>query len=314
MKKILLFGLLCVLSWSAYGQQESQYTMFMHNKLYFNPAYAGVRGIPSAHILYRKQWFGFEGAPESKMISFNTPLSKDRVGFGLNISNHDAGFIRQWIASMAYSYNIRINDETSLRVGLQGSMRYYGIDFSDPAFFALDEGDPSVIEATDTEKYKGNVGAGFYLIHKNFYIGGSSPSILQNSIGFNADNEIRIAQEVPHFYVMSGMLLELNSSFKLQPALLGKYVQNAPPDLEVNCSLIYENRVTTGISYRLGGTGAGESIDIIALYQAGQLALGMAYDFTISEFSQHTVGSLEALVRFDFVKETTKLANPRFFY
>lgn len=314
MKNIFLVFVLCFLAGSAMAQQESQYTMSMFNRLYYNPAYAGVRGMPTVHALYRKQWFGYEGAPVSKLISFNAPLSKDRVGFGLTVSNHQLGITDRWNGSMAYSYKIQFNEETSLRLGVQGSMHYYGIDFSDPSVITTEAGDPSILENTDADIYEGNFGAGFYLIHKNFYFGGSSPSILGNELGFNLDNEIRIAKEAPHFYIMGGALFPLGSGFQFQPSFLGKYVKNAPPNLEVAANFIYDNRITTGIAYRTGNAGSGESVDLILLYQAGRIAVGLAYDFSLGELSRHTVGSLEVMVRYDVFKETVNMANPRFFY
>ena len=316
MKNIVLLTFFLLFAMSSWAQQEAQYTMFMYNKQYFNPAYTGVREIASAQLIYRKQWFGFEGAPESKLFSFTAPLSKDKkTAIGLLVSNTEIGFMNNWNGSMSYSYDIRFNDETSVRIGVQGSMKYFGMNFSDPRFYTTEAGDPSVLENIDAETYKFNVGAGFYFMYKNFYFGGSSPSILNNTIGFNPDNFTQTAEEATHFYVMTGILLPVSNSLKVQPSLLGKYVKNAPVDLEVNLSLIYDNRITTGVSYRVGGTtGSGESIDLILLYQAKQIGIGLAYDFVISDFSQQTVGSLEALLRYDFGKEALNMANPRFFY
>ncbi len=315
MKNIILLILFGLLTTSGWTQQESQYTLFMYNKQYFNPAYAGVRGLASVQLMYRKQWFGFEGAPESKLLSFNAPLSKDKkTAIGVLVSNTEIGFIRKWNGTMAYSYDIKFNDEASVRIGVQGSMKYYGINFSDSRFYTVEGNDPSVLDNTDAEVYKFNVGVGFYFMYNNFFFGGSSPSILNNSIGFNNSPSTKTAEEATHFYLMTGLLWPLSSTVKLQPSLLGKYVKNAPFDLEANLSLIYDNRITTGISYRAGGTGAGESVDLLLMYQAKQLGLGLAYDFPIGELSQHTVGSLEALVRFDFGKEALNMANPRFFY
>lgn len=302
------------MAWSVDAQQESQFTMSMFNKLYFNPAYAGVRGMPSAKIMYRKQWFGFDNAPETMLASFDAPMSNDRVGIGVNIFRSKKGITNRWQAGLAYAYNIKFNDATALRLGVEGNMRYYGIDFTDPSVRITESGDPSILDNTDADQYKGNVGAGFYLTHNNYYLGGSITSILSNNLGFNLDNTIRQAEETAHFYLMAGGVFRVSNRFQLQPNLLGKYVKNAPPDLELSLNMIYENRITTGIGYRVGGTGAGESIDLIVLYQAGQVGIGVSYDFPLSDLSQQTVGSLEAMIRYDLVKETDALVNPRFYF
>ena len=78
--------------------------------------------------------------------------------------------------------------------------------------------------------------------------------------------------------------------------------------------MTYNNQVTFGISYRAGGDKSGESIDLLAMYQMTKLAIGVSYDITISPLREHSGGSIEALLRYDFTSERTDMANPRFFY
>ncbi|MEL6639403.1 MAG: type IX secretion system membrane protein PorP/SprF [Bacteroidota bacterium] len=312
----LLMGALGLLATtSLFAQQQSQYTQFMYNQLTVNPAYAGSRGMASLMALYRNQWLGFDGSPETKLLSFNAPIFDNKVGFGLTISNHTIGVMDSWYAAMAYSYNIQLGEESSLRIGIQGNIRALAIDFTDPSVVIRQTDDASVLENQSTNNYSGNFGAGAYLTVKNFYLGLSAPYIYPNEIGFNPDAQLtRIAQESPHFYAMAGTLIPMGANFRLKPAVLAKYVANAPFDLDVNLSVVYNLVLTAGVSYRLGGDGMGDSIDLLALYQFRNIALGIAYDYNLSDLRQHNSGSLEALVRFDFVKEQADMANPRFFF
>ena len=109
-------------------------------------------------------------------------------------------------------------------------------------------------------------------------------------------------------------MFEASERVAIKPALLLKYVENAPLDLDVNVSAIFDYRITIGASYRAGGDGAGDSVDLLAMYQYRNIALGLAYDFGLSELSNQTSGSFEALLRYDFFKEQDDIANPRFFY
>ena len=297
------------------GQQQSQYTQFMYNQLTLNPAYAGSRGLGSLMALYRNQWIGFDGSPQTKLVSFNAPLFGDRVGFGLTVSNHTIGVMNSWYAAMAYSYNIQINDDTSLRLGLQGNMRSLALDFTDPSVVIRQDGDASILENQSTNNFSGNFGAGVYFSMKQFYFGLSVPYLYPTEIGFNPDPGIlNIAQESPHYYAMIGTMIPAGSTIHIKPSVLAKYVQNAPFDLDINLSVVFNLVLTTGISYRLGGDGSGDSVDLLALYQYNNVAFGLAYDYNISELSKHNSGSFEALIRFDFVKEQEDMANPRFFF
>ena len=306
------FGLLLILILSSgflFAQQENQFTMFMYNKLMLNPAVAGSRGVTSVTAIYRRQWIGYDGAPISKLVSINTPVLGRGIGFGLTVANHSHGIFDNWSGTMAYSYKLQMSEDVYASFGIQGSIRYFGIDFSDPNFYTVDGQDPSVVENMDTNQYKANFGAGLYLTLKKAYLGISLPNMLANEITFNTQNDIQIAKERPHAYFMGGAVLPVNQSIQLRPAVITKYVKNAPFDYELNLSMIYANQIITGLSYR-----SNESIDIMAIYQMNKIALGLAYDFTMGELGDQTVGSIEALVRFDFTGAQSDIANPRFFF
>ncbi|MFK7809487.1 MAG: type IX secretion system membrane protein PorP/SprF [Saprospiraceae bacterium] len=316
MNKLILIVFFCLaICGISNAQQEVQFTQFMYNKLYYNPAYAGVRGGPSLKAMYRRQWIGFEGAPESRLISFDLPLFNDRVGFGATFLSHDQGITDNWQANLAYSYSIKLREDLYLRTGFQGSIRFYGIDFDDPDFIVLEQADPSIMDGVDTENYFGNFGFGAYLTYKESFFGISIPNFYANDISFNSDQIDQFAQESRHFYAMAGTTFAVNEKMKLRPSVLAKYVKNAPFDMDVNLNLTIDNTVTFGVSYRAGGdTGAGESIDLLALYQLNKIALGLSYDITLSEMRNHSSGSFEAMIRYDFHAKRGDMANPRFFF
>lgn len=316
-KFIFALGI-CFCSVMAFGQQENQFTQFMYNQLYVNPAYAGARGIPTLTALYRQQWVGFTGAPESKLLSFNAPLFGDRVGFGMTVANHTLGIENKWDATMAYSYHVAINEESSVRFGLQGSLRYYGIDFADPSVIVPTPGvlDQSITADKELNQYFGNFGVGIYLNLKNTYLGISVPHFFPNELGINPDvsNVPDIAQSFSHYYFMAGTMVPITDNIQFKPAVLAKYVNNAPFDLDVNLSLLFNEVFTAGLSYRLGGDGSGDSVDLIAMYQINSVGIGAAYDFSLSEVAESGTGSFEVLLRYDFIKERSDMANPRFFF
>lgn len=314
MKKLLYTLLITACSLSVFAQQEAQYTMFMHNKQTLNPAYAGAEGVGSLTALYRSQWIGYDGAPQSALLNFQTPLLGDRIGFGLGISNHTIGIENTWYANMAYSYNVKISDTKSFRFGLQGSLRYLGLDFSDPAVIIRQSNDPSVLENENYQEYFGNFGVGLYLNLDEFYFGVSVPHLFQNDLGVNPSSVIAAVSEA-HIYGMAGYNIKLNENFGIEPSILVKYVQNAPVDVDFNVMAHIAKTFDFGLSYRAGGddNSFGESIDIIGIYNINSLSIGLAYDLSLSEIETYSSGSFEALVRFAFVKEREDMANPRFF-
>ncbi len=294
------------------AQQEHQYTQFMYNKLLINPAYAGARGVPSLTGIYRNQWIGFDGAPKSGLLSFNTPFITPRVGMGVTISLEEIGLSRDFYGALAYSYDLIAKEEVSLRFGIQGSIRNYSFDFA-----KADPNSPfdNSLDNMGMNDIYGNVGAGLYAtIVEQFYVGFSVPHIYSNVIGINPDVDVETAKEAMHMYGMAGAILPIGDDLNLLPAVLTKYVKNAPFDVDVNVNLEIKETVTAGVSYRVGGEGSGESVSLLAYWQIGpQFGVGAAYDFPLTEVRDFSSGSIEALVQIDLKKARKRMSNPRFF-
>jgi type IX secretion system PorP/SprF family membrane protein len=193
-------------------------------------------------------------------------------------------------------------------------MRYYGINFNDPDFLVLEKNDPSIMDDVKTNSYYGNFGTGVCLVHDKYYVGISIPNLYNNDIGFSPEDYDDFAKESRHYYAMAGTRFALSEQLQLRPSVLLKYVENAPFDVEANVSLTIDNSVTAGLSYRAGGDGLGESIDLLAMYQLNKIALGLSYDVGISKISRSSSGSFEVLLRYDLIGIRSDIVNPRFFY
>ena len=314
--KRLLFILFVLFAFQGLNaQQEAHFTQFMYNKMLINPAYAGARGVPSVTAIYRSQWIGFEGAPQSALASFNGPFLSPRVGVGVTVQHVKIGLQRDFSGSLAYSYDVVAEEDVSLRIGLSGTLRSLGVAYNEAQ--PLDGGDPSVSNQRETDIY-GNVGAGIYTtIMNRYYFGISVPHLYSNVIGFANPNATILAKEYQHFYGMAGAIIPISEDINLMPAVLLKYVQNAPFDADINLNLDIRQKFTAGLSYRMGGDGAGDSIDLLAFWQATpQLGVGAAYDFTLSSLKDYNAGSIELLLQADLKKASNgkkKMTNPRFF-
>jgi len=292
------------------AQHEAHYTHFMYTKQLLNPGYVGSKGSPNLMGLYRKQWIGFEGAPESQLVTFNTPFFDPRVGFGVAVSRQLTGDFTEYLGNLSYSYDMINQDGLNLRFGIMGTLKHLGLSLGENI---RNPTDPiaSQISNNDFTKIGGNVGAGLYLNIKDAYIGFSIPNILRREIG----NSANPAEEQPHFYGMAGAIIPVpESKFSIYPNVLFKYVENAPYSLDVNLSAIYNNIFTIGASYRHGQEN-GDSIDFLANYQVNrQFGLGVAYDLTLSELKNVNNGSVEVMLSYLFGKKNPDMTNPRFFF
>src|SRR5687768_15847649 len=73
----IYYGIIFLVIFSAgitHAQQQPMYTQYMFNGLVINPAYAGSAETFTATALFRKQWVGMTGAPETQTFSAHSPV------------------------------------------------------------------------------------------------------------------------------------------------------------------------------------------------------------------------------------------------
>lgn len=303
MKKISTLIIALLITVSSFGQQDAQYTQFMFNLLSFNPAYAGSRGSASATAIYRNQWLKIKGAPVSQAVNFHTPLANDRIGLGLSLNYDKIGVSSNTFANMSYAYRIKMGKKAHLAIGLQGTLKYLQVRWSDAQALHIGDG---VIPIETSRKFIPNVGAGVFYHRDNFYAGFSVPHMLNNIV--YDDNGVILRQK-RHFYGMMGFVFKVNENVRFRPSLMTKYVENAPFDMDINASFLFFDQLWTGVSYRLN-----DSFDAIIQYRfTKQFTMGLAYDYTLTKLSNYTKASVEVMVQYDWTYDRKGNENPRFF-
>src|SRR5882757_1466788 len=80
-----LMVLILIASVTAKAQQHPMYSQYMFNMMNINPAYAGSRGVLTATALYRNQWVGIEGAPQTTSLGFDMPIKNKKIGLGFQL-------------------------------------------------------------------------------------------------------------------------------------------------------------------------------------------------------------------------------------
>ena len=169
-KYVLFFNCL-VCSLYAGAQQLPQFTQYVYNTMSINPAYAGSRETLNVTGLHRNQWAGIEGNPTTSTFSIHTPIKFSDVGVGLSYINDNLGFEKTNYIYADISYTVRLNRKVNLALGIKGGASNYRLetpDSSDPFF------------SGGFTEWSPNVGAGLYLNTNQWYVGVSSPRLLNN--------------------------------------------------------------------------------------------------------------------------------------
>lgn len=292
-------GLLLLAAFGLSAQQDAQYTQFMYNKLGFNPGFAGSTESTQVQAIIRQQWLGFSNAPSSQIASLNTPLTSNGTGVGARLSRVTVGLEQQYNVEGSYAYRIPIGRGSRIGLGVSASGRYFNVEYQNANPVQGGGVDTAIPGATES-KVVPNFGAGIYVDGPSYYIGISIPRLLQNDIDLGSEETI-ISREARHFYFMGGLKFKLSDKLTLEPQMLAKYVSGAPFDADFNVTAFVGPSLFTGLSYRLGGNGAGESASaLFGTYLSDNISMCIAYDLGLSDLKSSQSGSIELAVGYSF--------------
>src|SRR5476651_421432 len=120
MKKLLLFFSLLLCFMAANAQQDAQFSQYIFNGLYINPAYAGYKEDLYVNSFFRSQWTGLDGAPTTFSLSMDGAVNDGKVGLGLMIQHDAIGAQSNTAAYGNYAYRIQVgeNEHSKLALGM----------------------------------------------------------------------------------------------------------------------------------------------------------------------------------------------------
>ncbi len=309
MRKILVLTVVLFGTLKASAQQDPQFSMFMFNQLYFNPAYAGSDDAICAALSYRNQWMGFEGNPQTFLFSADGPFSLPVPGFE---DNQLAGGLTVWgdqigqesttgvKGTLAYRFKAgpgRLSVGTSFGF-LQKSL---GNDWDASQDFMFD---PSIPNGTTADGgFDMDFGL-YYTIPKKLYVGISTTHLTAADLESASEGGSQLNYNIArHYYLTGGYEYEINSDWVLKPNLMVK-LDGTVTSFDINAMVEYQSTIWGGASYRLG-----DGIPVMVGYNyqmtgsgagGGMLKAGIGYDITTNELRQNSSGSLEVMVRYCF--------------
>lgn len=302
MKKIVIILVLVVGALQMQAQQDPQYTQYMYNMNVMNPAYAGSRENLSFGLLYRTQWTGLDGAPETGTFFGHLPVGGN-VGVGLSVIADQVGPVKETNAYADFSYTLRLNGEHRLAFGLKAGATFHDIGLVD--LDLIDPNDPFFAE--NINEVTPNIGAGVFWYTDKYYLAFSVPNIL-NSVHLDA-NGFELGSESSHYFLTGGYVFDLSANTKFKPSFMVKSSFSAPTSFDLNANFLFYEKFEIGASYRLEDSFSG----MVNFAISPSLRIGYAYDNVVSDISKYAGSSHEIMVLFDlnFPKQVSR--SPRYF-
>jgi len=119
--------------------QDAVFSQFYAAPLLLNPAFAGTSRAPSLALNHRSQNVGFAGGIpyQTYAVSYGQFLEPLRSGIGLSLFADEAGdgLVSTYAAKAYYSYQVKIDRNQSIRIGLSAGVQQRQFDWDRFTFF-----------------------------------------------------------------------------------------------------------------------------------------------------------------------------------
>ena len=300
------------------AQQDKMFSQYMFNMMAINPAYAGSRDVLSMSALYRNQWTGLPGAPQTATFTMDMPLNQERVGVGLQLYGDKFGEMQEAGAFASYAFRIKVGNRSTLALGLQGGASSFRWDLTRVQTSPDGTGQIDPAFAMNISKVLPNFGTGLYLSNDKAYLGISVPRLIKNRLSEYASGDYRSVQR-RHAYATAGFVVGISPVVKMKPSFLVKYAEGAPLGFDANINFWFADRIAIGTSIRRNqftswtpySTDA--IVGMLEVQLTDQFRFGYAYDRTMNNFKTIAPSSHEVMLRYEFGFGKNRILTPRYF-
>jgi type IX secretion system PorP/SprF family membrane protein len=323
MKMRIVFTLIVVMLCLPYvrAQQEVQLSQYMFNGLTINPALAGSHEALNAQLLYRRQWQGFEGAPQSAVGSVDGVINQSNsMGWGLSVVGEQIGLMKTLGTYASYAYRVRLNeldDRLSLGLSLgvaQGTFGGINPDLKSSNGMPIYSDSNDDVLASEEGIWRPDFRVGAYYNYGKMFYAGLSASNLGSFIKFKADS---MHLNNPHIYLNAGMHYYLDEKWRISPSLLAQYTFNENPVVDANVAASLYDKFWLGVGVRLvlplnqTPTRLYSALAAMAeVWVTQSIRLGYCYDYTMARIGGVQSGSHEVSFGFTLSRKVVVVKTP----
>ncbi|RPH26516.1 MAG: type IX secretion system membrane protein PorP/SprF [Bacteroidales bacterium] len=285
--KVYLAAVMVLFSLSLFAQQDPIFTHYMFNLSNINPGAAGHNDLASVMNVNRYQWVGMDGAPRTHSLIADVPIPKFNCGAGLTYLFDKIGPESTNNIYVDYAYHLKVTENLRLGLGLKAGFRVYSANLNDLS----SENDPQ-FASNINGKITPNFGVGGFLYSNTYYVGLSSPKVLNHRYV----NSTASGGEKRHYFLVAGYVVFINKNLLFKPSMMAKYVESAPFSFDINANFLLRNTIWFGMMFR-----SGDAIGFLTQVQINnKWHLGYTYDYTFSKLRTASKGTHEILLKFEF--------------
>ena len=297
------------------AQQDPQFSHYMFNNMYFNPAFSGSDGFTRLTALHRTQWLGYQpsfddgGAPSTQLMTFQTPLTAIRSGIGAYIANDRLGPLNNLEIQGNYAWYKTLGSGR-LSAGLRAGLFSQTVNFD--RYRAVNPDDPLITARGKATQTRPDLGAGVAWQSGKYYVGASMMHLLPVTFDFNLNQAGRLK---PHLYITGGYTYEVNFDLKIQFLTLAKS-DLAKTTFDVGGIAYLRNTMWGGLSFR--ESEAAILMIGYSLLKDKSLKAGYSVDFIVKDRVAKQPTSHEFMLFYDLPTSTAArrkvIRTPRYRY
>jgi type IX secretion system PorP/SprF family membrane protein len=321
MNRILLILLLSLSVFRVTAQQDAQFSQYMFNGLYINPAYAGYREQWNVNMFYRKQWTGFPGAPKTFSIAADGTANDNRMGLGIQVMNDKIGAQNNTSFYGSYAYRIPMDEDGNKTLALGFGAGFVQQRLEVGVLDPMQQGDPLLMNAKKTALMP-DARMGIFYNSSRLYAGLSADNLTTNLFQ-KSDALQNYLPLKPHVYFTVGGMVPLSDVLQLKPSILIKEDLAGPTSVDLNAFILIDQKIWIGGSYRTAMfnksnidkslTKSGAMVGMIEIFINDKLRLGYAYDQTLNGTAANNYTTHELSLSYFFVNPKARMLSPRYF-
>ena len=268
-------------------------------------------GKEKFNIIYRNQWAGFEGAPKTTFLSYQSSFSHKKDVKSSSFSNvggflqtENIGAFRSFKINFSYSYSFLLSSNWRLSFGSFIGIQQLGLDVTGVTLF--DPNDP-VVDVSNFSLFP-DFSMGFALTNNNNFFGISAKQVFQNNWKkiINSD----LSQNESSIVFIAAKKIALNN-IGFTPNIMLDFTGQFKPKLIAGLKIDFKEIISTGIAVRNENTVLGQ----FKIMFTKNLQISYAHDFSFSNILLRPLNSNEFMVSYiSSIRENNKHKNTISFF
>lgn len=203
------------------------------------------------------------------------------------------------------SYRLEIDRGSAIRFGISAGMEMQHALWSQ---VLTEQTGDFLFSADVTNRWRPIFGFGAYFQSKDWYAGYSMPQLLTYQDSPDGSLAMALDPGMTTHLMTAGYAHRIRRGRVVKPSILVRAVPNGSFNLDLNATMIFDDRIWAGLSYRTM-----QSAVAILEYQAHhQFRIGYSYDYAIGRIGRYFGGSHEIMLLWELRKRSLA-RSPRYF-